>query len=83
MLKYLLLALLVVWLLYSPAVRGYLSKPRAAKHAKPPRPRTEPAVQAMVRCAHCGTHLPAADAIQDGEMHYCSQPHRQAGPARS
>jgi uncharacterized protein len=37
--------------------------------------------QAMVRCAHCGVHLAEADALQapDGR-HYCSEPHRLAGP---
>ncbi|CAN7641003.1 PP0621 family protein [Variovorax sp. LjRoot84] len=48
----------------------------------PPPPPATPAVgapQAMVRCAHCGLHLPAADAISgpDGAV-YCSAAHRQA-----
>jgi len=36
----------------------------------------------MVRCAHCGLHLPAADALAgpDGAV-YCSAAHRQAGTA--
>jgi len=51
----------------------------AAKAAKPAaRPRVgEP--QAMVRCAHCGLHLPASDAIAGpGGGVYCSIAHRQA-----
>ena len=54
---------------------------RDEMRARPPPPAT-PAVgapQAMVRCAHCGLHLPAADAISgpDGAV-YCSAAHRQA-----
>jgi len=46
----------------------------------PPAPRAVEAPQAMLRCAHCGLHLPAADAISgpDGAV-YCSAAHRQAG----
>ena len=46
-----------------------------------PRPAPPPAVappQAMVRCAHCGLHLPAVDAVagRSGAA-YCSPAHRQ------
>jgi uncharacterized protein len=56
---------------------------REELRSRPPPPRATPAVgkpQAMVRCAHCGLHLPAADAISgpDGAV-YCSVAHRQAG----
>jgi len=46
----------------------------------PPKPAAVGAPQAMVRCAHCGLHLPAADAIvgPDGSV-FCSAAHRQAG----
>ena len=55
---------------------------REEMRSRPP-PQKPPAVgapQAMVRCAHCGLHLPAADAISgpDGAV-YCSPAHRQAG----
>lgn len=35
--------------------------------------------QAMLRCAHCGLHLPAPDAVRgaDGTA-YCSAAHRRA-----
>jgi len=39
--------------------------------------------EAMVRCAHCGLHLAAAEAVQDGGLRYCSEAHRRAGSARS
>ncbi|BEP33925.1 hypothetical protein GmRootV59_08990 [Variovorax sp. V59] len=50
----------------------------AARAAK--RPSAAPASpQAMLRCAHCGLHLPASDAIAGpGDAVYCSAAHRQA-----
>ena len=48
-----------------------------------PRPGPPPAVgppQAMVRCAHCGLHLPATDALPGPGGVYCSPAHRHAGP---
>ena len=38
--------------------------------------------QAMVVCSHCGTHLPAADAVFDGSRVYCSDDHRALGPTK-
>lgn len=50
--------------------------------AAPPRkPPGRPAVkgpQPMVRCAHCGLHLPAADAVAGRHGIYCSDRHRSA-----
>ncbi len=36
-------------------------------------PQPDPAC--MVACRHCGLHLPQADAIADGQGHYCSVEH--------
>lgn len=34
----------------------------------------------MVRCTHCGTHVPAHDALEGRKgMPYCSAAHRDAG----
>jgi uncharacterized protein len=35
---------------------------------------------AMLECAHCGLHLPAADAVSDGDHVYCGEAHRRLGP---
>lgn len=32
----------------------------------------------MVRCAHCGTHVPAAEALVDAGSNYCCDAHRRA-----
>ena len=34
------------------------------------------APQTMVRCAQCGLHLPAADAVTGERGVYCGAPHR-------
>ena len=37
----------------------------------------------MVRCAHCGLHVPDNSALRQGNLWYCSQAHLQQGPAAS
>jgi len=32
----------------------------------------------MVRCAHCGVHLPKGESIMVDHKHYCSEVHRHA-----
>ncbi len=36
----------------------------------------------MVRCAHCGVHLPNDRALQRTGQWYCSQQHLEQGPAQ-
>ena len=31
----------------------------------------------MVRCVHCGVHLPRSESVMSGELFYCSPDHRQ------
>lgn len=31
----------------------------------------------MVKCAHCGLHMPETEAIKQGHSYYCSQEHYQ------
>jgi len=40
----------------------------------------EKPIQRMVRCAHCGVHVPSAEAVRDGDTWYCSAEHREKGP---
>ncbi|PWB34827.1 hypothetical protein DCO48_04320 [Pseudomonas sp. SDI] len=35
----------------------------------------------MVRCAHCGVHLPNDRALHRGNQWYCSSAHLQQGPS--
>jgi uncharacterized protein len=30
----------------------------------------------MVRCAHCGVHLPRSESVKSGQAFYCSVEHR-------
>jgi len=54
-----------------------------------PRPATgtrsgTPRLAEMVRCAHCGMHLPAADALCDRAGHpYCCDAHLREGAAQT
>ena len=36
----------------------------------------------LVMCAHCGTHLPLAEARAVGDRVYCSDEHARLGPGR-
>lgn len=33
-------------------------------------------VEDMVRCAHCGVHIPKSESILSGDQFYCSIEHR-------
>ncbi|PCR95563.1 hypothetical protein C1X59_10960 [Pseudomonas sp. FW215-R2] len=37
----------------------------------------------MVRCAHCGVHLPRDRALSLRQQWYCSQAHLEQGPGSS
>lgn len=86
MLKFILLAALVLWLLYSPGVRRLLRSLRSGAETEQPAPGPSPSSApsrptAMVPCAHCGVHLPASDAVvNETGQPYCSEAHRRAGP---
>lgn len=73
MMRFLILALVVavvLWLLFGrKRARG------ATRTAdRPPQP------AAFAVCAHCGVHLPEHDAVREGQLVYCSDAHRLAGP---
>lgn len=69
----LLILALVVWLIYR-MVSRMLTKPRNGK------PSTPELGTNMVRCAHCGIHLPENEAIYRDGQPYCSKEHRDSGP---
>jgi len=63
------------------AMRDAMRERAAKAQQRVPTPPGPP--QAMVRCAHCGLHLPATDAISGpGGAVYCSAAHREAAAAR-
>lgn len=74
--KYLLLLVVVMvgfWMVSSRSRKPPEVGPRSGA-------RRPGAPQAMLRCAHCGLHLPAADAVGEGEAAYCTEAHRRLGP---
>ena len=68
----LLIVLIVMGRLLSMLLRGF-STPASRSNDR--------VVAHMVRCAHCATFVPVADAVTDGNLSYCSDAHRQLGPA--
>ena len=78
--KYLIILLVVL------AVVWWLTRIRDRVPPPPPRATREaggdkPAV--MVRCEHCGLHLPRDEALPGPESgFYCSDAHRRLGPVR-
>lgn len=78
MMKFLLLLALV-------AVAGWLFFGRRRPPATPPQDPARPAVrqgsEPMLVCAHCGVHLPQAEALTDAAGRpYCTEAHRLQGP---
>ncbi len=79
--KFILLAAVVLWLLYSPGVRKLLRGLRSGDAPASPEQPARPV--AMVPCAHCGVHLPGSDAlVNEAGQPFCSEAHRRAGPRR-
>lgn len=73
--KYLLVLLVIVV-----AVGIWRNNRRAGRATPPPaRPTPPPAAgpAPMLSCAHCGLHLPAADAVQGRDGVYCGSEHRR------
>ena len=61
---------LAVWLVRR-ALRGTTTKTDVSKQAE--------SQQQLVRCAHCGVHLPRGEARQAGGALYCSDEHARLG----
>ncbi|HWV63689.1 MAG TPA: PP0621 family protein [Oxalicibacterium sp.] len=86
--KFLLWAILifaVVWVLRNKAQAQARSQSQA--RPQPPSPRQPAAsgreIETMLRCAHCGTHFPASEAVFDSaHAAFCCSEHRQRHAAR-
>ena len=45
-----------------------------------PRPAAVPPVaETMIRCTHCGVHVPIGESLAEGGRHYCCEEHRRLG----
>ena len=79
--KYLLVLLVVVvaaWMV----LRRRDPPKGAPRQGRPAGSKAEPSqTQPMLACAHCGLHLPQAEAQMDAAGRpFCSEAHRLAGP---
>ena len=74
--KYLLVALV---LLVTVGIWRHKQQ-RREPPSTPRRPAPPATPMAMVCCAHCGVHLPQADAVQQQHQHYCCAAHCALGP---
>jgi len=72
MIARLILILLVLWLLFSLA--RYIQRLGRTRDGKPA---SSVKTGRMVQCDHCGTHLPAENAIIDESGSYCCEEHRR------
>ena len=70
-LRYLFFAL-AIWAVV--AILRHLSRPRNLKREPP---RAAKAVDS-VECGYCGLHLPRSEAIQAGDVYFCSREHQRA-----
>jgi uncharacterized protein len=79
--KYLLVLAVIVLVLW--AMRRASLPPPPPPPPPPQRP-DPPQLEAMVRCSHCGLHLPSSEAVMglDGQP-YCCPMHRAAGPRKT
>ncbi len=70
--KYLLGFLVVLLVAWRWRTERTATRIKAQRQREAPRPQIE-----MVRCDHCGVHIPANEATPGGHGVYCSIAHRQ------
>lgn len=72
---------LVIWLAIKYLLPA-LARLGASATSSPPPPTNAPdaGAQETVRCARCGLYVPKAEALDDGGVYFCSEPHRRVGP---
>ncbi len=73
----LILIIIAIWVVYSLIKRGMRLNADQQNRQKNDTNEAED----MVRCEHCGTHLPLSEALQKDGRHYCCQEHLKADDA--
>jgi len=67
----LIIIALVIWLVVR-MVRRYFDKSTQSSNDRGAMPKK------MVRCAHCGLHIPESEAVHSDAQYYCSLEHSKA-----
>ncbi|QNA90425.1 hypothetical protein G4G28_21510 [Massilia sp. Dwa41.01b] len=73
------LAILIVFALRS-KLRAAARRADDAAPRRPPAPAPRAAIEDMTRCAHCGLHFPASEAVRADGLDYCSPSHVRLPP---
>ena len=76
------LLIAVGYLVYQFIVLGKRKQDAVRDRAKPEAGSTDgkaPGEELMLRCDHCGVHIPASEVVRAADKHYCSIAHRDAG----
>jgi uncharacterized protein len=61
--------------------KGQQRRDDESRPASPP-PTNPASVESMVRCEHCGVHLPRSEAVQMNDRLWCSAEHARLGPKK-
>ena len=72
------LTILAVWLLFYLVRRALRQRRQQTAEKTTARPAVD-----MVRCSHCGTHLPQPEALQRKGRYYCCKEHLLADDRES
>lgn len=81
--KLLFWIVLIILVLFVARVAGRMASQRqAGPKKKAQADAAPPALESMVRCAHCGIHLPRSEALLQNGQTWCSADHARLGPAK-
>lgn len=79
--KLLFWVVLIIAVLFVARIAARMAAARQADEQKPARRNPPPAAapESMVRCAHCGIHLPRSEAVLQNGLTWCSTEHAALG----
>ena len=79
--KLLFWIVIIIAVLCVARIAARMAAARRAPGFPPPKPPAQPGGGAeVVRCAHCGIHLPRSEALLQNGRTWCSADHAQRGP---
>ena len=78
--KLLFWIVIIIAVLCVARIAARMAAARARPVSPPPKPPAQRRRRGMVRCAHCGIHLPRSEALLQNGRTWCSADHAQRGP---